>query len=142
MPPPEARPQPPQFVVFWVIWFAILSGLFMLQLFAAGGLPSGKDQGDEPLVYHLIALGAAIAAAFIRFGVIPRIAALEKKLPLMIVGLALAEGIGIVGMFVVPSQYGATKLAMLIVSVICVILQAPVYAKPSGSGNPFVGGSP
>ena len=142
MPPPQGRPQAPQFIVFWIIWFAIFSGLVILQFFIGGGVPSGSPQGDGPLLIPVIAFGMAVVAVFVRFGVLPRIKELEKKLPLMIVGLALSEGVGILGMLAVPAPFGATKLLLLAVSLICIILQAPVYAKPPGGGNPFVNGAP
>lgn len=133
-PPRANTPQP---LVFWIIWFAILSGLLIMQFFAGGGIPSGTDQGEEPVLFRLLALGAAAAALFVRFGVIPRIKELEKKLPVMIVGLALAEGIGILGMFAVPRELGATRLFMLGLSIACVVISAPTYAKFPSGGSPF-----
>jgi hypothetical protein len=124
-------------VVFWVIWFAILSGLLIMQFFAGGGIPSGGGQGKEPAIYQMMSLGIAAAALFVRFVIIPRVSGLEKKLPLMIVGLALSEGIGIIGMFAVSQEYASTRLFMLGTSIVCIVLSAPVYAKFPGGGSPF-----
>ena len=133
-PPPQA-PAPP--VVFWVIWFAILSGLMIMQFFVGGGIPTGGGQEKEPVIWQVLALGAAAAALIVRFIIIPRLAGLEKKLPLMIIGLALSEGIGIIGMFVVPPEHASTRLFMLGTALVCIVLSAPVYAKFSGGGSPF-----
>jgi hypothetical protein len=132
-----ARENTPQPIIFWIIWFAILSGLLVMQTFAGGGIPSGSDQGEGPVLFQTLALVAAAASLFVRFAVIPRLNELQKKLPAMIVGLALAEGIGILGMFAVPHQYGATRLFMLGLSIVCVVISAPVYAKFPVGGSPF-----
>lgn len=137
MPHASQGPQAPQPVIFWIIWFAILSGLFIMQAFAGGGIPSGSDQGEGPVLFQTLALVAAAASLFVRFVVIPRIKELEKKLPAMVVGLALGEGIGIIGMFAVPHQYGATRLFMLGISIACVVLSAPFYARSPVVGGPF-----
>jgi hypothetical protein len=133
---PDGQP-PPQPLVFWIIWFAILSGLLVMQTFAGGGISSGSDQGEGPVLFQTLALVAAAVSLFVRFAVIPRLDGLQKKLPAMIIGLALAEGIGILGMFAVPHQYGATRLFMLGLSIVCVVISAPVYAKFPGGGSPF-----
>ncbi len=124
-------------IIFWILWFAILSGLLIMQFFAGGGIPSGSDQGEGPVLIQTFALVLAAASLIVRFAVIPRLEELQKKLPAMIVGLALAEGIGIIGMFAVPHQYGATRLFMLGISIICVVISAPVYVKFPVVGSPF-----
>ena len=130
------RPQtpPPLPIVFWVIWFAILSGLLIMQFFAGGGVPaSDTDSGQGGLIFQGIALALGAAALFVRFGVIPKLDGLQKKLPAMIVGLALAEGVGILGIFVVPHEHESARVFMLSVSIACIVVSMPVYAKlPSG----------
>jgi len=129
--------QAPQPIVFWILWFAILSGLFIMQFLVGGGVPKKSGQAEEPLLFPLIASGAAAASLFVRFVLIPKHTELSKKLPLMLVGLALAESIGILGMLVVPSDLGQTRLFMLGLSIVCVVLSAPTYAKNSIGGSPF-----
>ena len=131
----QQAPAPP--VVFWVIWFAILSGLMFMQFFLGGANPAGAGPEKEPVIWQVIALGAATAALIIRFIIIPRLEGLEKKLPLMIIGLALSEGIGIIGILVVPHEHSSTRLFMLGTAIVCIVLSAPVYAKLSGGGSPF-----
>jgi hypothetical protein len=132
--PRENAPQP---IILWIIWFAILSGLLIMQFFAGGGIPSGSDQGEGPVLFQTLALVLAAASLIVRFAVIPRLKDLQQKLPAMIVGIALAEGIGILGMFAVPHQYGATRLFMLGISIVCVVISAPIYAKFPVGGSPF-----
>lgn len=138
MSSPQEKLQPVQIIVFWIIWFSILSGLLVIQAFAAGGMPSGEDHGNGPLLFQMLALFVATVAMVVRFVVIPKLGTLEKKLPAMIVGLAMSESIGILGAFVVSPDFGATRFFMLAVSIACIVLFAPVYAKPTGGGSPFL----
>jgi hypothetical protein len=133
-PSSQTAPMP---VLFWVIWFAILSGLLIMQFFAGGGIPAGGGQGKEPVIYQVITLLMAAAALFVRFVIIPRLDGLKRKFPAMIVGLALAEGIGIIGMFAIPKERASTRLFMLGTAIVCIVLSAPVYAKFPGGGSPF-----
>lgn len=135
MNPPSAPQQAPQVLVFWVLWFSILSGLIIIQFLIAGGMPSGVDQGEAPVLFQVLALALGLQAMVIRFAVIPRLGSLEKKLPAMIIGLAMSEGIGIIGAFGVGKEFGSTKLFMLVISVGCIVLSAPVYAKIGGMNS-------
>jgi hypothetical protein len=128
---------PPQAMVFWIIWFAIFSGLMILQFILGGGFPAGRSQGDEPVVFLIIALSLATASLGVRFVWIPRTNGLVRKLPLMIVGLALAEAIGILGMLLVPEQHVASRMFMLCTAIVCIVLSAPVYAHRQRTGSPF-----
>ena len=128
---------PPTALVFWIIWFAILSGLVMIQFLVGGGIPEGADQGNPPEAFLVIAAGLALVALAIRFLVIPRIEELPKKLPAMIVGLALSEGIGFVGMFAVGKEFPATQQALFVTAIACIVSFAPVYTKPRAENGRF-----
>ena len=133
----KGTPGPANAAIFWLIWFSILSGLLIIQFFAAGGLPSGVDQGQAPVMFQGLALGMGAVAMAVRFVVIPKIATLERKLPAMIIGLAIAEAVGILGAFVVDSEFGATRMFMLATSIVCIVVSAPIYAKSPDAGNSF-----
>ena len=115
--------------VFWIIWFAIFNGLFMLQFFAAGGIPKGENEGDAPATMVVIAGALALVSMIIRFLVIPKLDSLEKLLPTMIVGLALAESVGIIGMFFIGKDFPETRLALFVAAVSAVAAFAPVYVN-------------
>ena len=120
---------PPAHVVFWMIWGAILFGLFVIIAFVGGGIPSGENDGHARLWVVLLAGAAAVIAMSIRFLLIPQVTSITKLLPVMIVGLAISELIGIVGIFVVPLELPQTRLALFVTSISCVIAFAPVYAN-------------
>lgn len=123
--------------MFWIIWFAILNGLVMIQFMVGGGIPKGEDHGNPPMMFLAIAGGLAFTALAIRFLVIPKIDAIVRKLPAMIVGLALSEGIGFVGLFGVGKEFPATQQAMFVTAIACILSFAPIYAKPRAENGRF-----
>lgn len=127
--PQQDSLKPPQALVFWILWFAILQGLVVIQFFVGGGIPTGEDQGNPPVWAVAVATVLALAALAIRFTLIPQIKTVSKMLPAMIVGLALSEAVGFVGMFGVGREFPKTQLVMLVVAVSCIVCLAPVYAK-------------
>jgi hypothetical protein len=131
MIPPQDSPKPPTALVFWIIWFAILQGFLIIQFMVGGGIPKGSDQGNPPPLFLLLATGLALAVIVIRFKLIPRIDSVPKKLQAMIVGLALSEAIGMLGMFAVGKEFPATRQALFVTAIACIVSFAPVYAKSS-----------
>lgn len=99
----------------------------MIQFFAGGGIPTGKELDPAPLWMKVIPVVLGTAALALRFFLLPRIKALPGKLPPMIIGLALAEAAGIVGAFLIDGRHGATRLTVFLLAVVCIILQAPIY---------------
>ena len=135
---PQSTGHPPQAqaLVFWIIWFSILVGLVMIQLFAGGGIPSGQDKMEVSFLFKIIPVSLATASLAVRFFVLPRLPGLQAKLPAMIVGLALAEGAGILGAFLIDKQAGATRLTVFLMAVVCIVLSAPVYASARTPQDP------
>lgn len=124
--------QPPQTrFVAWVIWAAILFGLFVLQFVIGGGLPLGEDQGDVSIVLSILPLCALLVATVIRWVVIPRVTGEQQQLTMMIIGVALAESAQIIQLFVIGSDFPETQRAFLILSVIGVLQFAPTYVRSS-----------
>lgn len=99
----------------------------MIMFFAAGGMPSGENDRAAPLWVVLLASVGAIAAMSIRFLLIPKITEISKLLTAMIIGLAIAEGIGFLGLFIVSKDLPQTRLALFVTSVSCIITLAPIY---------------
>ena len=126
----QGNPQrPPTLLVFWIIWFAIFNGLFILQFFAAGGFPSGSNERDAPLWSVAVPAALLVVAMMIRFIIIPKITNIVALLPAMVVGLALSEGVGILGMFALGKEFPETRMALFVTSVCAVVVFAPVYAN-------------
>ena len=85
-------------LIWWIIWGAILSGLVVVYLFLGRGpVKPVTETGD--LLFSLIGLVPLFVSIVIRWLVLPRYDDLTRAFPLFIVGLALAEGCGILGIF-------------------------------------------
>ena len=98
----------------------------MMFLFG-GGFPEGENQGKPPSLVIAMAAFLALFAIAIRFLAIPKTKEPEKLLPLMVVGLAFAEGIGIIGIFVVGEDFPQTRSALFVTSVSAILAYAPFY---------------
>ena len=122
-------PKAPVSVVGWILWFAILNGLVIMQFLIAGGLPSGVNESAPPAFQQYVPMVPAFLALVVRFLVIPRVATAQGKLPVMLIGLALAEATGILGIFLVDKAYGSTQLTCLVVSVLAILALAPIYLR-------------
>ena len=119
--------RPPAAFVFWVIWFAIFNGLFIIMFFVGGGFPKGQNEGEGPLALVAVAGVLALASMAIRFLVIPRMSTVTKLLQAMLIGLALAEAVGIIGIVLVGEEFPETRLSLFVTAVSAVAVYAPFY---------------
>jgi len=139
-----AHPPPhPRALVLWVIWFAMLCSVFLYQLILGKGVPHGSNlqsSSTPPIVW--VAIAQVAAASFIRWLLIPRTKEVPKMVVLMIIGLALGEGVEFYGLFLVPHDQPETKLLLWILSILGIAQFAPVYAKrPTEHHDAFHGSS-
>lgn len=129
----KTNPPPPAFVP-WVLWFSIFWGLVIITFFVGGGISFAENPTDPPAWMLIVPSAAAFLSLVIRFAVIPRLPEkIESRLPLMLVGLALAEGAGILALFLIGKPYPRTQLVFLAISALCILFQAPVYFLPKKS---------
>lgn len=124
----------PNIAIFWIIWFAIMNGLFIILFFAAGGIPKGTNQGTPPTWIVGVCAALVVIAVAIRFLVIPRIKQLSLLLPVMVAGLAFAEAVGIIAMFLLDKQFPQTRLTLFLTSASTVLIYAPSYASNLAKG--------
>lgn len=87
----------PSLVVWWIIWSAILSGLVITYMALQG--PSSASSGAGIRYAPLVPL---LLATVIRWLLLPRMVDGIRAFPLFVVGLALAESCGILGIFLTP----------------------------------------
>ena len=125
--PMNADTPKPTAMVFWILWFALLNGIVIITFFIGGGFPEGENQGKPPALIIAMAAALVVISVAIRFLAIPKAKELEKLLPLMLVGMAFAEGIGIIGIIVVPKDFPETRLALFVTSVSAMLAYAPFY---------------
>ena len=119
----------PDQLIAWVIWGAILMGLFVLQFFIGGGIPTGDQMENPPTVMSLICIACVAIGTLIRWLVIPKLNDNLKLLPAMIVGLALCESSGLLQMFLLGKEYPDTQKLIFVLAVLGVVQFAPTYFK-------------
>ena len=119
----------PDQLIAWVIWGAILMGLFVLQFFIGGGIPTGDQMENPPTVMSLICIAGVAIGTLIRWLVIPKLNDNLKLLRAMIVGLALCEGSGIQQIFLLGKEYPDTQKLIFVLAVLGVVQFAPTYFK-------------
>ena len=113
----------------WVIWGAILIGLFVVQFYMGGGIPTGDQMENPPTVMSLICIAGVAIGTLIRWLVIPKLNDNLKLLRAMIVGLALCEGSGIQQIFLLGKEYPDTQKLIFVLAVLGVVQFAPTYFK-------------
>ncbi|MDC0280478.1 hypothetical protein OAL03_02870 [Akkermansiaceae bacterium] len=116
-------------IIAWVIWGAILLGLFVLQFFIGGGIPTGDQMENPPTVMSLICIAGVAIGTLIRWLVIPKLNDNLKLLRAMVVGLALCEGSGIQQIFLLGKEYPDTQKLIFVLAVLGVVQFAPTYFK-------------
>lgn len=123
----HSQKPPHHILVPWVIWFAILQGLIILQVFAAGGLPQGPDKGNPPLHILAISFSGFFFSFIVRWAVVPKVKKHETMMTVMILGLALAECTGLLGMFFIDSDFPGAKMVAFFCAIIGIVQFAPTY---------------
>lgn len=95
IPAPEARTTRARLLVWWILWAAILAGLVLTYLLLAPD-PVKPPAGRNPLA-GLVGLAPLFVSIVIRWLVLPRFSDPKPALPMFVVGLALAEACGVLG---------------------------------------------
>jgi hypothetical protein len=120
-------------LVWWIIWASVLSGLVLIYLLLAQGKPLPPVSQENPL-QGLIGIVPLFVSIVIRWLVLPRQTVEGRAFVLFIVGLALAEGCGILGIFL----GGPYRDSLFVLGVLGITQYVPFYAKklfdPKGSG--------
>lgn len=131
---PDARRNRAKLIVWWIIWAAILSGLVMIYFFLGRGQPVPKELSQENMLTGLIGLVPLFISVVIRWLVLPRCTEMSRAFVLFIIGLSLAEGCGILGIFL----GGPYRDDLFVVGVFGIVQYIPIFAKnyvePKGSG--------
>jgi len=132
IPGPEAARLKAQLLVFWIMWGSILTGLVLLYAFLGQGPVKPAVAADLPV--NLAGLVPLFVSIIIRSLLLPRSSNIGRVLPFYIVGLALAETCGLLGIFV----GGPYRESLFVLGVLGVTSYVPIFIKrllePKGSG--------
>ncbi len=121
--------QLPAATVFWILWAALINGMFIIVFFLNGGFPQGKNVGEPPALIIGICAVAVVISIANRFLVIPKLKSPTQLLPAMLIGLALCEGVGIIGIIAIPKTLPQTQLALITAAISTMLVYAPVYVN-------------
>lgn len=120
-------------LVWWVFWAASLGGVVMIYLLLAQGKPLPPASAENPL-QGLIGLVPLFVSIILRWLVLPRATEPNRAFVLFVVGVALAEACGILGIFL----GGPYRDSLFVLGVLGVAQYVPFYAKklfdPKGTG--------
>lgn len=132
IPGPDAQRQKVQLMVFWIVWGSILAGLIVIYAVLRRGPVKPVVAADLPL--NLAGIVPLFVSVVIRWLVLPRFTDLLRAFPVFIVGLALAEACGLMGIFL----GGPYRDSLFVLGVLGVTSYVPLFAKrllePKGSG--------
>lgn len=119
-------------LVWWLAWAVVLAGLVVIYL-ALGRRPAEAVRPEDTFV-NLAGMVPLFVSIVIRWLVLPRYQDLKRALPVFIVGLALAESCGILGLFL----GGPYRDDVFALGVLGVAQYVPLFARrlmePKGSG--------
>ncbi|MBI2813604.1 MAG: hypothetical protein HYX71_04920 [Opitutae bacterium] len=133
--PPNADgtyPRPP-LKVWWIIWVFLLVDLLGIYAVLGQGPLLPAPSGGNPLT-NLVGFVPLFISIIIRWLVLPRSAEPMRAFVLFVVGIALAESCGLLGIFL----GGPYRDSLFVLGVLGVTQYVPFYAKklfdPKGSG--------
>ncbi|GAB1487743.1 hypothetical protein MASR2M8_01840 [Opitutaceae bacterium] len=87
----------PAALIWWILWFGITIGLVAIH----ATIPVAEAEPTAGPLKHL-PMVPLLASSGLRWMVLPRITESLRAFPLFVIGLALAEGGSILGLFLVP----------------------------------------
>lgn len=120
-------------LVWWVFWAVSLGGVVTIYLTLAQGKPLPPVSPENPL-QGLIGGVPLFVSIVLRWLVLPRATDPDRAFVLFIVGLALAEACGLLGIFL----GGPYRDRLFVLGVLGITQYVPFYAKklfdPKGSG--------
>lgn len=121
---PRARAR---LMIWWIIWASLLTGLALIYFFLGQGrpLPKPAPTAQENPLAGLAGLVPLFVSIIIRWLVLPRYNDLMRAFPLFIAGIALAEGCGLMGIFL----GGPYRDDLFLLGVLGVAQYMPFFAK-------------
>ena len=110
----------PPTILWWIIWAAISAAIVVLYLVLQPPAPK-----VEVSAVQFLPIMPFLGSAVVRWLVLPKFADGARAFPIFIVGLALAEGCTILGIFLVPTF----KQAYLALGLVGVDQYMPLFAS-------------
>lgn len=120
-------------LAWWVVWGGVLTGLIVIYLFLGRTKPLPPPSAENPL-QGVVGIVPLFVSIIIRWLVLPRSTDPARAFVLFVIGIALAEGGGLLGIFL----GGPYRDILFLLGVLGIAQYVPFYAKklfdPKGSG--------
>lgn len=133
MPGYDDRQIKTRLLVWWIVWAALLVDLLVLYLALVRNKPLPPPSPENPL-QGLVGVVPLFVSIVIRWLALPRVLNPQRAFIVFIVGLALAEACGLLGIFL----GGPYRDSLFVLGVLGIAQYVPFYAKklfdPKGSG--------
>jgi hypothetical protein len=132
LPGPDAQRAKTHLLVLWAIWGGVLAGLVVIYLVLGRGPVKPGTTADLPI--QLAGMAPLFVSIVVRWLALPRFSGFSRMLPIYVVGLANAEGCGILGIFLGgPYRDSLFLLGLLaVVSYVPFLLTRLLEPKPTG----------
>ena len=122
---PDAQSNRTRLLIWWIVWGSILAGLCLIYaIFGRGKLQPASPQLEKNLT-GLVGFVPLFISIVIRWLVLPRCNDLTRAFPLFIIGLASAEGCGLLGLF----MGGPYRDDLFVLGVLGIVQFVPFFAK-------------
>lgn len=107
--------------IWWILWANLTAGFLLVYLFLKREALPAPDQASEIVPYVVTVL--LFLSCVVRWLVLPRMTLRRKALPVFVAGMALAEGSGLLGIFL----GGANRDTLFALAVVGLLQYAPVF---------------
>jgi len=124
IPAPDADRLKARLVVWWIIWASVLCGLIIFYFVLAGN-KSLPPPATKELFTNLAGLLPLFLSVIIRWLVLPRGRNPSGALAMFIIGLALAEGCGLLGILL----GGGYRDMFFVLGILGILQYVPFFAK-------------
>ena len=114
----------PKRLVLWILWFAITTGLCLIYVFLGGEMARSHGGMNEGL--RFIPMVPLALSVVVRIFLLPKFTSLTKVTPVYVIGLALAEGSGILAIFLLSHGDAVNYFTT---AVIVLLMYVPLFAS-------------
>ena len=111
-------------VVWWVLWAAFQSGVFVVY-HCLGGTGAGLRPASADSLLWVVGLGPVGVSTLIRWLLLARAANAQVAFPLFVLGIALAEASCFLGLFLFPAH----RQELFLLSALGIFQFVPVFAR-------------
>lgn len=115
----QIQPRNVTYMIWWIIWFSVLSSLLVIHLI----LPAQNVPPSTGVLTYLPLLPFFLGLA-VRWMVLPRLRAKEHAIVAFVLGLALCESCGLLSIFLTPEM----RMTYMALAVFGVLQFIPLFA--------------